>query len=214
MSAKSRLLSVSRKGSPWDKKVIEIMKTLVRFCILAAVFAFVTSSSVAQQRVHALSGTVTNINSKIRMVEVETDDGSPGRFEIVKAGTPLEFDKSLSADATAAEKFSATKAHVIVYYVGQGDVRVAVAFQPLGEGQLKTTKGTIVKFNRRDHLMSIKNDAGVEETFTLDAKTVADMETGVTPGSKADFGKGKPVRVTALQADGTNTALLIANVLW
>jgi len=190
------------------------MKTLFRFCVFAAGFAFVTSSAVAQQRVHALSGTVTSINSKIKMVEVETDDGSPGHFEFVKAGTALEFDKNVSAGTTAAEKFSTNTAHVIVFYVGQGEIRTAVAFQLLGEGQLKTTKGTIVKFNRKDHLMTIKNDAGVEETFALDAKTVADTETGVAPCSKADFSKGKAVRVTALQGSGTNPALLIANVLW
>ena len=196
------------------KKVVWIMRTLLQFCVFAAGFAFVTSSAVAQQRVHALTGTVTSINSKIRMVEVETDDGSPGHFEFVKTGTLLEFDKNVSADTTAAEKFSTDKVHVIVYYVGQGEVRTAVAFLPLGEGPLKTTKGTVVKFNRHDHLITIKNDAGVEETFALDAKTVADTETGVTPGSKADFGKGKIVRVTALQGNGTSTAVLIANVLW
>ena len=190
------------------------MRTPFRICLFAAGFALITSPVVAQQRVHALSGTVTSINAKIRMMEVDTDDGSPGHFDFLKSGTPLEFDKSISSDATAADKFEITKAHVILYYVGQGDVRTAVAVHPLGEGQFKTSKGTVVRFNRHDHLLTIKNDAGAEQTFTLDAKTVADTETGVAPGFKTDFSKGKPVQVTALEGNGTNTALLIAHVLW
>lgn len=190
------------------------MRTLFRICLFTAGFALITSSAIAQQRVHALSGTVTSINSKVRMMEVDTDDGSPGHFDFIKSGTPVEFEKSISAGATAADKFETTKAHVILYYVGQGDIRTVVAVHPLGEGKMKTSKGTVVKFNRHDHLLTIKNDTGAEQTFTLDAKTVADTETGVTSGFKADFGKGNPVRVTALEGNGTNTALLVAHVLW
>jgi hypothetical protein len=189
------------------------MRTLVRVFVFIAAVALTTSAAVAQQRVHAVSGVVTAIHPKVRMIEIDTDDGSSGHFDCAKAGTPIEFDKSLSAGATAADKFETSNAHVIVYYFGQGDVRTAVGVFPLGEGQLKTSKGTVVKFNRHDRVLVIKNEAGAEQTFALAANTVADTETGVAPGFKADFPKGKTVRVTALQGSGTDTALLISHVM-
>jgi hypothetical protein len=205
---------VPERLHPQTKKVIFAMRTLFRIFVFAAGLVLVTSSAIAQQRVHALSGTVTAIHPKLHMIEVATDDGSSGQFEFLKSGTSIEFDKSVSADATAPDKFETTQAHVIVYFVGQGDVRSVVAVHPLGDGQLKTIKGTVVKFNRHDHLLIVKNDAGSEQTFTLDAKTIADTETGVTPGFKADFDRGRMVRVTALESNGTTTALLVAHVLW
>ena len=46
-------------------------------------------------------------------------------------------------------------------------------------------------------------------SFHLDPKTVADTATGVAQGFKYDLSKGKQVLVTAAQADGSDTALLI-----
>jgi hypothetical protein len=189
------------------------MRVLPKASFTAICFVLVASAAVAQQRVHALSGTITSINSKIRMIEVDTDDGSSGHFDFLKAGTAIEFDKSVSADATAADKFTADKTHAIVYFVGQGDVRSAVALRSLGDGQLKTTTGTVVRFNRHDHVLIIKGSSGTEESFAIDAKTVADTETGVSQSFKFDFNKGKAVRVTALTTNGNATALLIVPVM-
>jgi hypothetical protein len=44
----------------------------------------------------------------------------------------------------------------------------------------------------------------------LDPKTVADTATGVAQGFKYDLSKGDHVRVTATNANGSDTALLIA----
>ena len=46
-------------------------------------------------------------------------------------------------------------------------------------------------------------------SFHLDPKTVADTATGVTENFKFDLNKGDAVLVTAAQANGSDTALLI-----
>jgi hypothetical protein len=175
-----------------------------------AAFALAGSLAHAQERVHALSGTVTSINPKLGMIEVATDDGSPGHFRWMKTPTPLDFDKAVSADATAADKFTLKGDHVIVFYFGEGTERTAVALHDLGAGQVDKTTGTVVKLNRRDRLLTIKNIAGAEVSFHLDPKTVADTANGVLEGMKYDLSKGDPVRVTAAAANGGETALLIA----
>ena len=188
-----------------------MMKVLFRGCFFAACFALVTSAAIAQQRVHASAGTVTAIHPKIGMIEMDMNDGSSGHFKWLKPSDgSIDFDKSVSADATAADKFTTIGVHAIVYFVGQGDVRTAVALRPLGDGTLKSSTGTVVKVSRKEHLLTIKNSSGAEESFRLDPKTVADTETGVAEGFKFDFAKGNPVHVTAAPTDGIAAALLIA----
>jgi hypothetical protein len=187
-----------------------MMKTLFKTCLVAICFALVGSVANAQEMVHALSGTVTAIYPKVGIIEVNTDDGSSGHFQCRKSSGPsVDFDKAVSENATAADKFTMKGHHVIVYYFGDGDVRTAVALHDLGAGSIEKSTGTVVKLNRHDHLLTIKNSSGVEVTFHLDPKTVADTATGVTEDFKFDFSKGDSVRVTAAQTNGSDTALLI-----
>jgi hypothetical protein len=186
-----------------------MMKAFVTTCLFATCFTLKPSIAHAQERVHALSGTVTSINPKIQMIEVATDDGSPGHFRWMKNPTSIDFDKTVSADATAADKFTTKGDHVIVYYFGDGDLRTAVALHDLGDGAVEKSTGTVVKLNRHEHLLTIKNNAGAEVSFHVDPKTVADTANGVTQDFKFDLSKGDQVRVTAAQANGNGTALLI-----
>jgi hypothetical protein len=144
------------------------------------------------------------------MTEIDPDDGSSGHFEwLTKAIGPIDFDKSVSADAIAVDKFTTRDTHVIVYYCGEEDARTLVALHDLGAGPLANSTGTVVKLDRHEHLLTIKNSKGGEESFHLDPKTVADTESGVTTNYKFDLSKGNRVRVLATQSNGSSTALLI-----
>jgi hypothetical protein len=185
--------------------------TAFKSCLIAICFAVVMSVAQAQERVHAISGTVTAIHPKISMMEIETDDGSSTHFRWTKSGdASLEFDKTVRADSTVAENFTTPGHHVIVYYYGDDTVRTVVALHDLGDASVEKTAGTVVKLNRRDHLLTIKNEAGSVVSFHLDPKTVADTATGVAQGFKYDLSKGDHVQVTATSAKGSDTALLIA----
>jgi len=179
--------------------------------LCAICFSLVTTIAFAQQRVHAVSGTVTSINPKIGMIEINTDDGSSGHFKWMKhEGISIDFDKDVKAESTDADKFTATGVHVIVYFFGDGEVRTAVALRVLGNGPFENDKGTVVKVNRHDHLIIIKTGSGADQSFRIDPKTVADTTTGVVEGYKLDFDKGDAVQVTATPAGADKTALLIA----
>lgn len=186
------------------------MKLLSKIVLLATCFSLMPSIAIAQARVHALSGTVRTIYPKVKMTEIDTDNGSSGHFEwLTKTGGPIEFDKSVSADAIAVDKFTTLQTHVIVYYCGQGEVRTLVALHDLGAGPLANSTGTVVKLDRHEHLLTIKNSKGGEESFHLDPKTVVDTEFGVATNYKFDLSKGTQVRVLVTQANGSQTALLI-----
>ena len=160
-------------------------------CVAGSFFVLVISSALAQQRIHALSGTVTSINSKIKMTEIVTDNGTSGHFEWLKRSDgELDFDKSVKADAVEADKFTNKGAHVIVFFIGDGEIRTIIALRDLGSGPLEKTIGTVVKLNRHDRVLTIKNSAGAEESFHLDAKTVAVTTNGGSEDVKVDFAKG------------------------
>ena len=193
-----------------QKEYRSIMKWLSRAFLFATCFSLASSIAIAQAKVHALSGTVARIHPKIQMTDIDTDDGSSGGFEwLSKSGVSIDFDKAVSADTVAADKFTTLQTQVIVYYCGDGDVRTIVALHDLGTEPLLKSTGTVVKLDRHEHLLTIKNSTGGEETFHIDPKTVVDTETGVVTNNKFDLGKGNHVRVLATQANGGQTALLI-----
>ena len=193
-----------------------MLKVLLRTCLIAmcSALAFTPSTAFAQQMIHAITGTVTAVYPKIGTIEVSTDDGSLGHFKcLTKSGAHFDFDKNIRADSVEADKFTTVGSHVIVYFFGDSDNRTAVALRDLGTTPVLMSRGTVVKLSRKEHLLTIKNATGGEESFTLDPKTVGDTPTGVAIGLKFDFDKGAPVRVMATQANGNQSALLIAPVM-
>jgi hypothetical protein len=184
---------------------------ILKVCVFAVCLSMAAGTAVAQEIVHALSGTVSKVNPKIKMTEITTDNDTSGHFEWLKQSDgKLNFDKIVKADTVDADKFTNVGAHAIVFFIGDGDIRTIIALRDLGTGPLEKTSGTVEKLNRHDRLLTIKNSAGAEETFRLDAKTVGDTPTGVFQDFKFDFSKGDQVRVTAAPSADGETALLIA----
>jgi hypothetical protein len=187
-----------------------MMKPLSRALALATCLFLFSPIANAQYKVHAMSGTVTVIHPKIQMTTLETDDGTSGSFEwLTKTGETVDFDKSVSADSTPADKFTTKGAQVIAFYFGSGSVRTLVALRDLGTTPLTKAMGIVLRFNKKAHQLTIMNMTGAEETFQLDAKTVTDTDTGVAVNFKYDFTKNEQVRVLATQTPGGEKALLI-----
>jgi hypothetical protein len=172
----------------------------------------VASNAIAQDNVHAITGTVTRVNPKIKTTDIATDDGSSGYFEwSTKPASSVNFDKTVKADAVDADKFTSQGDHVIVFFIAGIDTRSLVALRDLGTGPLEKTAGSVVKLDRGNHVLIVKDSSGAEKTFHLDPKTVADTPYGVMQGFKYDLSKGDLVTVTSAASDGGETALLIAH---
>jgi hypothetical protein len=187
-----------------------MLKGFVKTCLLAGSFSLTTFAATAQEVVHALAGTVTSIDPPAKTIQINTDDGSEGRFkDLTNSHVSLDFDKSIRADAIVADAFRKQGMHVIVYYFGDSEMRTAVALQGLGTGPFERSSGTIVKFNRHEHLLTIKNSAGVQESFHIARKTCAETAVGAVAGYKFDPEKGDQVRVIAAPRNGSETALFI-----
>jgi hypothetical protein len=173
-------------------------------CLLSAVPA------VAQEVVHALAGTVQSIDPAAGTISINTDDGSEGLFkDLSKTSGSVDYDKKIVADATPAKTFSKQSTHVIVYYYGEGAMRTAIALQDLGAGPLEKDSGTVLKFDRHHHLLTIRSSAGTEQSFLIAPHSVAETSVGAVGGYQFDPEKGDQVRVTAAPAASGETALFI-----
>ena len=186
-----------------------MFRRLGTFWLLAGYCSLCTLAATAQEVVHALTGTVTSMNPG-KTIEVDTDDGSEVEFkDLTKSNIPLEFEKDLRAQAASADSFNTKGAQVIVYYFGEGDLRTAVALQGLPSGPLKKTIGTVVQFDKRQHLLKVESTAGAVQSFHIDPKTVVETAVGAVGGHRFDPEKRDQVRVTAAPVKGTETALFV-----
>jgi hypothetical protein len=187
------------------------MRTIIRHAVaISLLLSGVTVAARAQEVVHALTGVVTAVDPAGKTLTVATDDGSEGRFTTaMQPGVKLDFAPSMKAATVPAASLTATKTRVLVYYIGDNSVRTAVAVEDLGSGPFVKTTGTIVKMDRHTHELIVKDARGAEQSFKIDAKTVAEGAEGVEEGIKFDAHKGDQVRVTATTADGTQKALFI-----
>jgi len=188
-----------------------MLKTFSRVSSLLGLVSLAALAANAQEVVHALAGTVTSVNPTQQTITIKTDDGSEGVFkDLMKSNVSYEFDRNIRAGAVPASSFTKKGAPVIVYYFGDGDVRTAVALQDLGgAGPLQKISGSVSKFNKHGHLLTIKDATGTSESFHIDTKTVAETAWGAVEGEKFDPSKGDRVRVTAVLANGAEDALFI-----
>jgi hypothetical protein len=190
-----------------------MQKWILRTCILAGCFSFASLSATAQEVVHALTGTVSSVDPGAKTITVFTDNHSEGHFkDLTNSKLHLEFNKQARAEATAADTFTKTGAYVVVYYFGDSDVRTAVAIRNLGPGPFTRSSGTVVKFEGKQHSISIKDKSGAIQSFTITADTVAETSTGAVEGFKFQAQKGDRVQVTAAEVNG-NTAALFINTM-
>jgi hypothetical protein len=81
--------------------------------------------------------------------------------------------------------------------------------EDLGTGPFKESSGTVVKFDRHERVLTLKNDSGVEESFHLNPQTVAETPSGAVEGLELDAKDGDQVQVTASPVNGNETALFI-----
>ena len=177
---------------------------------LIGCWLLVTFPAQAQEVVHALYGTVRSTNSTDMTITIVTDNGASALFkEMTKPGVPLDFDKRIRAEASVPDVSTQNGDHVIVYYFGSGDVQTAVALKDLGTGPFKETGGTVIKFDRRERLLTLKNNLGIEESFHLDPKTVAETPYGAMEGLELDAKDGDQVQVISSSANGNEMAWFI-----
>jgi len=186
----------------------------VLFALVVAVCLGLTChGGMAQEVVHALTGTVSSIDPVDKSITVFLDGGSEGVFkDMTNAKTSLSFDKKLHSDATAADAFTTKGAYAIIYYFGGTGARTAVAVRSLGAGPFTAAQGTVAKYEIREHAISIEDKSGTVQTFKINADTVAESYAGAVGGLKFQAQKDDHVRVVGTSQNGSLVALFVTEM--
>jgi hypothetical protein len=180
-------------------------------CFIVVTLACYSSAANAQWVVHALGGTVKLVNPSAKSIILVTDDGSSGLFQLPpKSDVNLTFDKDVRAETTASEKFTGNiGTHVILYFFGEDNTRTTVAVHSLGSGPFEKVTGTVLKFSKHDHVITLQTKAGKTETIVVSDKTVVDTSDGVAQGRRFRAEKGDHLRLLTDSKNGIQEALLI-----
>jgi len=187
-----------------------MLKALVSACFVAACFIGISSQAAGQEIIHALTGTVSSIDSATKTITVLQDNGKQGEFQLMSnPKTKISFDKKVEAASTAATAFDKQGAYVIVFYFGNDSARTIVAVKALGQGPFAQASGTVTRFDSHSHEIALVDESGKEQTFKIDPSTVAEGMMGVTEGLKFHADKGDRVRVVSSGAGGAATALFV-----
>jgi hypothetical protein len=187
-----------------------MLKAALSVVAFAGCLGSVAVAAHAQQVVHALTGTVSLIDSASKTLTVFQDNGTQGQFKDATSGkTHFSFDKKIALETTPANDFSKKGAYVVVFYYGDNDDRTAVALKNLGAGPFSQAEGSVVKFEAKGHSISIKDSAGAVQTFKFTDQTVAEGYMGVVEGSKFPAQKGDQVRIVASTESGSPVALFM-----
>jgi hypothetical protein len=192
----------------------EIMRrALFSCCAFAGFVLCVSVPSASQEVIHALTGTVTEINETTKAITVFQDNGSQGVFQqMSSAKTHITFDKKVADVTTAAGKFDKSGAYTIVFYFGGGDSRTVVALKNLGAGPFESTVGTVTKVEGHNRSITVVDKAGAVHTFKIVTDTVAESGMGAVAGEKFSVNKGDQVRVVSSTVGSDSTALFLRNL--
>ena len=186
------------------------MERKLGFATVTVALTMFCASAGAQMVVHAVSGLVKAVNPDSKTMDVTVDNGTTSQFKLpTNAKVTLDFDRALQSDSVQASTFQHVGNYVVVYYYGYDDDRTAVAVKDLGTGPFQKIDGTVVSFDKHDRTMTVKDDAGKSETFSLNDHLVVDSGMSVASGRSYDPHKGYHVIVTYTQAGDKNSAVFI-----
>jgi hypothetical protein len=166
-------------------------------------------AAAGQQVVHALTGTVSSINSATKTISVFQDNGTQDSFsDGTNSKATLNIDKKVVLDTTSADAFKKTGAYVVVLYYGNDADRTAVALKNLGKGPFTSATGTVVKFEGRRSI-SVEDSSGATQTFKITPDTIGEGYLGAVDGYKFQASKGDKVRIVASKEGSEPTALFV-----
>jgi hypothetical protein len=183
---------------------------LLRVGVLAACASLMCAVAPAQEVVHALTGTVRFVDANSKTITVITDDKSEGQFkDLTDSKPPAEFDKRTGDGAAGAITSDKVGEYVIVFYYGGGEMRRVVLLRNLGRGPFTQNRGTVVKFDNKERVVSVKDESGKIDSYKITADTVAETAFGAQGGSKFSPRKGDQIKVIAVDENGSPTAVFI-----
>jgi arginine repressor len=166
---------------------------------LAACVLLAAAVCAAQNPLHFIHGTIKKVDSATKTVVIKTADGT-------------EHTVKFTGDTTVKgtkDGFDGLKegTEVVARTTGKGVDETAVDVGKVSKDGLKSTKGTVVKFDKDTKTVVVKTADGTEKTFEVSGKA---MEDAGKDAGKA-VAKGAKVTVYYTEEGGKKTAHYLSN---
>jgi hypothetical protein len=120
----------------------------------------------AAEKTASVEGLVTKIDRTAETVMVKAADGTERTMHLV-GRTVVHGGKETYKGAEEAARGLQEGSQVVVHYTEKGTDETAEEIDRIGKDGLKTSEGTITKFDRAAGTMTIKIADGTEETYRL-----------------------------------------------
>jgi hypothetical protein len=120
----------------------------------------------ATEKTASVEGLVTKVDRAAKTVMVKAADGTEHTTHLVRR-TVVHGGKGTCKGAEEAERGLQEGSQVVVHYTKQGTDETAEEIDQIGKDGLKTSEGTITRFDRAARTMTIKIADGTEETYRL-----------------------------------------------
>jgi hypothetical protein len=144
-------------------------KTSRRFLIVVVAISSLFSLAGILKAVEGTTsaeGLITKVDRATKTVVVKVADGTEHTMHLV-GRTVVHGGKETYKGAEGAARGLQEGSHVVVHYTKQGTDETAEEIDRVGADGLKTSEGTITKFDRGARTMTIKTADGTEETYRL-----------------------------------------------
>jgi hypothetical protein len=183
-------------------------------CIAFALcFGWSYRPALAQEVIHALTGTVSSVDAKAKTITLFLDGGDLNVFnDMTNTKASSSVDKKLLVASTNPDDVKKKGAYVVIFYYSDGKTRTALALRSLGPGPFTAETGTVSDFKERRSI-SIADKTGAVETFMLSPGTVAEGGYGAVNGVKFQAEKGDHVRVVGETQNGESVALFVTQTM-
>jgi len=186
------------------------MKHFKSICASVILVFVIAGPAIAQEIVHALTGSVSAIDPSNNTITVFQDSGSASTFKVMTSSkTRIAFDKDVAKASTSVKQFQKKGSYVILFYYGLDPGRTAVALKDLGKGPFAATVGKVTDWDGHSRTLVVTGQDGTRHSFKLDSGTVAETYAGAVDESDFHVDKGNKVRVVSALKNGDQTALFV-----
>ena len=136
--------------------------------VAAVVISLLTFAGIlgATEPTASVEGVVTKIDRSAKTVMVKATDGTEHTIHLV-GRTLVHGGNETYKGAEEAGRDLQEGSQVVVHYTKQGADETAEEIDHIGKDGLKTSEGSITKFDRAARTMTIKVADGTEQTFRL-----------------------------------------------
>jgi hypothetical protein len=187
------------------------MKRKVPIHLSVGMLLAIAIPAIAQEMVHATTGTVSAVDPAHKTITLFQDGGSKSTFNVKTPGkTRISFDKEVEDKTTPANEFRKQGSYVILFYYGMDPNRTAVALKDLGQGPFSSTTGEVKSWDGHRNTLVVTGKDEKTHSFKVQPATVAETYAGAVDGSDFRVEKGDHVRIVSNSVkNGSPTALFI-----